>query len=166
MIKSTRKGSPGISMMILNLSSEHTSQDLCLDFSRLLPCHIREFLCQKWGQALTNKSKNRWRSHRSSWSLILLLRVHLKSTRVRRVQSPYWFLFRTQFSLAREAHARAFIDSGVNALYLFCIVVFWKARASRASERHILLLVRSLSAKYRPDRYRRDKSVKFGTELA
>ena len=27
------------------------------------------------------------------------------------------------------------------------------------------LLVRSLSAKYRPDRYRRDKSVKFGTEL-
>ena len=27
------------------------------------------------------------------------------------------------------------------------------------------LIVRSLSAKYRPDRYRRDKSVKFGTEL-
>ena len=26
-------------------------------------------------------------------------------------------------------------------------------------------VVRSLSAKYRPDRYRRDKSVKFGTEL-
>ena len=26
-------------------------------------------------------------------------------------------------------------------------------------------LVRSLSAKYRPDRYRRDKSVKFDTEL-
>ena len=31
-------------------------------------------------------------------------------------------------------------------------------------ETHILI-VRSLSAKYRPDRYRRDKSVKFGTEL-
>ena len=29
----------------------------------------------------------------------------------------------------------------------------------------IALLVRSLSAKYRPDRYRRDKSVKFVTEL-
>ena len=28
-----------------------------------------------------------------------------------------------------------------------------------------LIIVRSLSAKYRPDRYRRDKSVKFGTEL-
>ena len=27
------------------------------------------------------------------------------------------------------------------------------------------MLVRSLSAKYRPDRYRRYKSVKFGTEL-
>ena len=27
------------------------------------------------------------------------------------------------------------------------------------------LTVRSLSAKYRPDRYRRDKSVKFGAEL-
>ena len=27
------------------------------------------------------------------------------------------------------------------------------------------VVVRSLSAKYRPDRYRRDKSVKFGTEL-
>ena len=27
------------------------------------------------------------------------------------------------------------------------------------------LVVRSLSAKYRPDRYRSDKSVKFGTEL-
>ena len=105
---------------------KHTSQDLCLDFSRLLPCHIREFLCHKWGQALTNTSKNRWRSNRSSRSLIMLLRVHLKSTLVRRVQSPYWFLFRTQFSLAREAHARAFtilvsrfsstLDSGVNAL--------------------------------------------------
>ena len=30
---------------------------------------------------------------------------------------------------------------------------------------HGPLVVRSLSAKYRPDRYRRDKSVKFGTEL-
>ena len=29
----------------------------------------------------------------------------------------------------------------------------------------IVIVVRSLSAKYRPDRYRRDKSVKFGTEL-
>ena len=28
-----------------------------------------------------------------------------------------------------------------------------------------LTIVRSLSAKYRPDRYRGDKSVKFGTEL-
>ena len=28
-----------------------------------------------------------------------------------------------------------------------------------------LPVVKSLSAKYRPDRYRRDKSVKFGTEL-
>ena len=28
-----------------------------------------------------------------------------------------------------------------------------------------VILVRSLSAKYRPDCYRRDKSVKFGTEL-
>ena len=28
-----------------------------------------------------------------------------------------------------------------------------------------LTVVGSLSAKYRPDRYRRDKSVKFGTEL-
>ena len=28
-----------------------------------------------------------------------------------------------------------------------------------------VVVVRSLSAKYRPDRYRRDKSVKFGTEL-
>ena len=28
-----------------------------------------------------------------------------------------------------------------------------------------LTIVRSLSAKYRPDRYRRAKSVKFGTEL-
>ena len=27
------------------------------------------------------------------------------------------------------------------------------------------VIVRSLSAKYRPDRYKRDKSVKFGTEL-
>lgn len=30
---------------------------------------------------------------------------------------------------------------------------------------YVMLIVRSLSAKYRPDRYRRDKSVKFGTEL-
>ena len=29
----------------------------------------------------------------------------------------------------------------------------------------VIIIVRSLSAKYRPDRYRRDKSVKFGTEL-
>ena len=33
------------------------------------------------------------------------------------------------------------------------------------SARLIVHVVRSLSAKYRPDRYRRDKSVKFGTEL-
>ena len=42
---------------------------------------------------------------------------------------PYWFLFRTQSHLAREAHARAIkilisrfsstLDSGVNALQLF-----------------------------------------------
>ena len=31
--------------------------------------------------------------------------------------------------------------------------------------RRVSVIVRSLSAKYRPDRYRRDKSVKFGTEL-
>ena len=29
----------------------------------------------------------------------------------------------------------------------------------------VFIVVRSLSAKYRPDRYRRDKSVKFGIEL-
>ena len=29
----------------------------------------------------------------------------------------------------------------------------------------LVKIVRSLSAKYSPDRYRRDKSVKFGTEL-
>ena len=45
------------------------------------------------------------------------------------------------------------------------------ARASRFSLPSLhdydvkMLIVRSLSAKYRPDRYRRDKSVKFGTEL-
>ena len=33
------------------------------------------------------------------------------------------------------------------------------------SGREERMIVRSLSAKYRPDRYRRDKSVKFGTEL-
>ena len=32
-------------------------------------------------------------------------------------------------------------------------------------EGEVCPIVRSLSAKYRPDRYRRDKSVKFGTEL-
>ena len=60
---------------------KHTSQDLCLDFSRFLPCHIPEFLCQKWRQALTNKLKKRWRSNRSSWSLIMLLCVQFKNTR-------------------------------------------------------------------------------------
>ena len=60
---------------------KHTSQDLCLDFSRFLPCHIRECLCQKWRQALTNKLKKRWRSNRSSWSLIMLLCVQFKNTR-------------------------------------------------------------------------------------
>ena len=60
---------------------KHTSQDLCLDFSRFLPWHIREFLCQKWRQALTNKLKKRWRSNRSSWSLIMLLCVQFKNTR-------------------------------------------------------------------------------------
>ena len=60
---------------------KHTSQDLWLDFSWYLPCHIREFLCQKWRQALTNKLKKRWRSNRSSWSLIMLLCVQFKNTR-------------------------------------------------------------------------------------
>ena len=60
---------------------KHTSQDLCLDFSRFLPCHIREFLCQKWRQALTNTLKKRWRSNQSSWSLIMSLCVQFKNTR-------------------------------------------------------------------------------------
>ena len=39
--------------------------------------------------------------------------------------------------------------------YLYIIIIYdW-----------INIIVRSLSAKYGPDRYRRDKSVKFGTEL-
>ena len=37
--------------------------------------------------------------------------------------------------------------------------------AKKGRFKQILRIVRSLSAKYRPDRYRRDKSVKFGTEL-
>ena len=36
---------------------------------------------------------------------------------------------------------------------------------SYPSSERLVPIVRSLSAKYRPDRYRRDKSVKFGTEL-
>ena len=49
--------------------------------------------------------------------------------------------------------------------------VIWGRRRVLFSEKtsclvsHKCLIVRSLSAKYRPDRYRRDKSVKFGTEL-
>ena len=42
-----------------------------------------------------------------------------------------------------------------------------QARKSKGNktEVQIAIIVRSLSAKYRPDCYRRDKSVKFGTEL-
>ena len=38
-------------------------------------------------------------------------------------------------------------------------------RGSAVVEASNVIIVRSLSAKYRPDRYRPDKSVKFGTEL-
>ena len=45
----------------------------------------------------------------------------------------------------------------------------WKKNARMICSANLdsldVLLVRSLSAKYRRDRYRRDKSVKFGTEL-
>ena len=56
---------------------KHTSQDLCLDFSRLLPCHMGEFFYA------TNevKLKKRWRWNRSSWSLIMLLCVQFKNAR-------------------------------------------------------------------------------------
>ena len=40
-----------------------------------------------------------------------------------------------------------------------------RSLGSTLSLRTLRDIVRSLSAKYRPDRYRRDKSVKFGTEL-
>ena len=80
----------------------------------------------------------------------MLLCVQFKNTRVLSVHSvAILVFFRTQSHLAREAHARAFailvspfsstLDSGVNALYLICIVVFCKARASRASEKYIFL---------------------------
>ena len=43
---------------------------------------------------------------------------------------------------------------------------WWRIRRRGVAMKFLLwCLVRSLSAKYRPDRYRRDKSVKFGTEL-
>ena len=56
---------------------KHTSQDLCLDFSRLLPCHMGEFFYA------TNevKLKKRWRWNRSSWSLIMSLCVQFKNAR-------------------------------------------------------------------------------------
>ena len=55
-------------------------------------------------------------------------------------------------------------------------VIFTAAKDLESIQRHLSAdchnlpswfrdIVRSLSAKYRPDRYRRDKSVKFGTEL-
>ena len=49
--------------------------------------------------------------------------------------------------------------------------VLFKVRdALRITEHYFIfsqsaIIVRSLGAKYRPDRYRSDKSVKFGTEL-
>ena len=47
----------------------------------------------------------------------------------------------------------------------FLVQKLLKAHSKLHSSPDVRLLVRSLSAKYRPDRYRRDKSVKFGTEL-
>ena len=50
------------------------------------------------------------------------------------------------------------IDSDLDRLHI-------KSDFSADKRCLLALIVRSLSAKYRPDRYRRDKSVKFGTEL-
>ena len=61
---------------------KHTSQDLCYDFHDFCHATSVNFSCHKWGKALTNKLKKRWRSNRSSWSLIMLLCVQFKNTRV------------------------------------------------------------------------------------
>ena len=66
---------------------KHTSQDLCLDFHDFCHATSVNFLCHKRGQALTNKLKKQWRSNRSSWSLIMLLCVQFKNTRVLSVHS-------------------------------------------------------------------------------
>ena len=42
---------------------------------------------------------------------------------------------------------------------------FWLPSTVIFSVHSLCHIVRSLSAKYRPNRYRRDKSVKFGIEL-
>ena len=48
---------------------------------------------------------------------------------------------------------------------IHCKSIKFRVVTKISSCRVFVVLVRSLSAKYRPDRYRRDKSVKFGTEL-
>ena len=48
---------------------------------------------------------------------------------------------------------------------IHCKSIKFRVVTKISSCRVFVVLFRSLSAKYRPDRYRRDKSVKFGTEL-
>ena len=54
---------------------------------------------------------------------------------------------------------------GTALLYLGRLCRSIRLSLSNRTAKDWLHIVRSLSAKYRPDRYRRDKSVKFGTEL-
>ena len=71
------------------------------------------------------------------WSTILMTSVANLSRFV-----TLTFCFKTLFKVFCE-------------FYLYIIIIYdW-----------INIIVRSLSAKYGPDRYRRDKSVKLGTEL-
>ena len=65
------------------------------------------------------------------------------------------------------------LDPGTLGLHSAIAAIIWKPKIDAIAEPFLsaitamiaIILVRSLSAKYRPDRYRRDKSVKFGTEL-
>ena len=58
----------------------------------------------------------------------------------------------------------------VEVVFCFCFFFFFFCYRKTVVDKEKVVnswrgIVRCLSAKYRPDRYRRDKSVKFGTEL-
>ena len=102
-------------------------------------------------------------------SSLIFFKIHMKYVCLCAAQLKFWF----QTDLGCENSGSCYRQGRQLLLTFLAMFTRWSLSTSNfyaligqnLTVHAESLLVRSLSAKYRPDRYRHDKSVKFGTEL-